>query len=153
MMCPSCAFELGDEALHCRDCLWLGIGVDEDVALRGDEHLFLLIQACEEWLAERWTAEEFHDFLGGFTASMRQREGAIHAIDIPFGLEHDFAEEQEVGLQGVGHCTAALQRLSRLDEADFGEIVTALQVFHDGVAQVTRAMAINRRNRDRPLWA
>lgn len=159
-MTCSCGLENEPQDLYCRHCFSLFFAVDEDVSLHGNEHFFTLLDICEDLLAERCGLEEFRVQLAAFRDDMRRREKAIHAVDIVPYLEEDFAEEREAGFAGVDECNQALSMLAELEAPDELDtpldswpVLQALSRFHGGLCLVTEAMAINRRNRDRPLWA
>jgi hypothetical protein len=147
-----CGEENPDGALFCRHCLELYLEVDDRQPLQGNEHLLVLLEACEQLARGDATAEEFTDFLDQFTLELGQREAGIHAVEIPPYLEADFAEERETGLQGVERCNEGLHMLRGLAEGDLLTMGAALARFYEGFRLVTEAMEINRRNRNRPIW-
>jgi hypothetical protein len=92
--------------------------------------------------------------LNEFAVDQHRREAGIHGVEIPFGLEEDFAEEREVGFRGVDACNRALQILSSYDPEVTGQhlLLEALHMFNNGMCGVKEAMKINRRSYGRPLW-
>ncbi len=155
MTCPACSFGNERGALYCRNCRTLFLGdIETDGVPDENERILVLCQACELMRSGQWSLAEFRQYLAEFTAEQQRREEGIRGVDIPFGLEDEFQEEVEVGLNGVEACNLGLEALGAYDpEVDGDHVVTeALQAFYRGVVRVKEAMKINRRSYGRPLW-
>jgi hypothetical protein len=153
MTCATCGNERPAQSLYCRQCFALFLDVDARTPLEGNEHFVALLDACEALLAGQWTMHHFHNFLQAFKKDLHERESAIHMLDIAPHLQSDFAQEMETGMEGVERCNEALHTLGELEDPDEDRVRRALACFYEGFCCVCDAIAINRANRDRPLWA
>lgn len=151
VLCGSCDFANPPYALHCRGCFrpLLGDTVDCQPAEEG-ERVLMLSEACEHAVSHRWTADQFNAWFDKFFTEQKVLEESIRELEIPFGLEEDFADEMEAGWSGVGACNQGLSILKNSPQD--GEYREGLRLFWRGVRQVKEAMDINRLNADRDMW-
>lgn len=156
MECPHCALNNENGAFFCRGCRALYLSGTEDALPppEDNERVLLLAQACELVRARTWSLTEFRQYLNDFETEQARREKGIRGVDIPFGLEEDFAEEQQVGFDGVEACNRGLQLLEGYDPEATGDypLSEGLRLFYQGILGVKEAMKINRRSYGRPLW-
>ena len=155
-LCSRCGAENPETAFCCTGCRRLLVTApDEEVILDEADRLFHLVQACEMVEAGEATLADFKVFIQDFLAEQQRREATIRTVDIPFGLEDEFAEEKSVGYQGVDMVNQALESLASYDPSipeAHQFLAMNIRLFHDGVLKVREAMRINRGNISRPLW-
>ncbi|MBM3462020.1 MAG: hypothetical protein FJX76_07965 [Armatimonadetes bacterium] len=157
MICPSCGSANDNGVFFCRQCRTLFLSnIDQDGAPEEGERVLDLAHACELVRSGEWSLTEFHGYLEDFEAKQAAKEGEIHATikEIPFGLEEEFQEESQVGLEGVTSCNEAIGVLRRYDPEITGDfpLEEGLGIFFSGISRVKEAMRINRRSYGRPLW-
>jgi hypothetical protein len=155
MTCSSCDTENEDWWLFCRSCRTLFAPELDGCAPPAEgERVLDLLGACELILAEYWSLSEFRFFVEEFQGEQQRREAGIREIEIPFGLEQEFAEELEVGMHGVDLCNLGLTTLASYDSETDSSYVLMQGVlrFMQGIENIREAMKINRRSYGRPLW-
>lgn len=157
MTCSACGSLLDEGVLYCRQCRTLLIDDASDAPPPDeDERVLLLAQGCELVQSGEWDLDTFREWLAEFTTEQERREIQVIAVyqSVPLGLEEDFQEEMDTGFRGVTSVREALALLADYNpQFSSPSILTrSLAAFYQGVCTVKDAMAINRRNRERPLW-
>lgn len=157
MTCTHCDSEVDDGLLFCRDCRYLFLDQPIEGPLPDqNERILELAEACEQLQNHHIALEDFRHWLKEFTDAQEGREQSIVAEykNIPLGFEDEFAEEVELGFNGVSACRRALTALADYDpdNAPYVTLTQALHTFYNGTWAIKEAMQINRRNRGKPLW-
>lgn len=153
LSCPACSFQNEAVSLYCRGCFRLLLGhVQGNPPSELWERFVVLADVCEQVRGGRMNEKQFHLWLQTFTSEQKMRELNILALEIPYGLDEDFADELEVGFSGVEACNRGLAILAQEGVTLSYRLLDGLYVFWRGICMVKEAMQINRRNASREIW-
>ncbi|MCD4783426.1 MAG: zinc ribbon domain-containing protein [Candidatus Eremiobacteraeota bacterium] len=112
------------------------------------ERYYQLKEAGDLVLNGEWTVEEYGEFLESISQVLAKKEQEIREIEIPEEAYDDFAEELEVGFNGIALYNEGIAHMMLyLEDEDPEHIEYGLQLVDEGNESINKAMKVNRENR------
>jgi len=107
-------------------------------------------QAIERVVTGEWTPDRFVSWLEEKWRKLEIVEEALRSIEIPFGCEEEFEDEQVVGFAGIDCYRAGMEEM-RLFAADASRahLDAGLISIREGNRLINEAMRLNREKRMR----
>ncbi|MFP4498380.1 MAG: hypothetical protein ACLFQV_09240 [Vulcanimicrobiota bacterium] len=107
-----------------------------------------LREAVEKIKSGEWSIDEYADFIENIAEALAQKETEIRDIEIPEEAYDDFAEELEVGFNGIALYNEGVSHMMLyLEDENVEHLDYGLELAYQGNEQINEAMCINRRNR------
>lgn len=153
LVCTRCGTENSDGTRFCTNCQAAlpQIPAGTQVARPPDkvtDRYNQLKEASDKVLNGEWTIEEYGEFLENIAQVLAQKEVEIREIEIPEESYDDFAEELEVGFNGIALYNEGIAHMMLyLEDQNPENIEYGLELVWQGNEQINEAMRINRENR------
>lgn len=153
-VCTRCGTENLDASRFCSNCNAALPQIIADAQAGGVlaskvmERYYQLKDAAEKVKNGEWTLEEYSSYLEGIAQVLAQKEQEIREIEIPEEAYEDFAEELEVGFNGIALYNEGIAHMMLyLEDQDPDHLDYGLDLVYQGNEQINEAMRINRDNR------
>ncbi|MDQ7824781.1 MAG: zinc ribbon domain-containing protein [Candidatus Eremiobacteraeota bacterium] len=151
MLCLKCGHNNAQGANYCTRCnaaLPKMTQTDTAPPTKVNERYMQLKEAGEKAKSGEWTIEQYGKFLQDIQAILAQKEQEIREIEIPEEAIEEFAEELEVGFNGIELYNQGIANmLLFLEDKNADHIDYGLELVHEGNEKINEAMRINRENR------
>jgi len=152
-VCTRCGAQNSDDKKYCVNCQ--AVLPNIPAASRSPkppeivmERYNQLKEAGDMVLNGEWTVEEYGEFLEGISQVLAQKEQEIREIEIPEEAYDDFAEELEVGFNGIALYNEGIAHMMLyLEDENPEHIEYGLQLVYEGNESINEAMKVNRENR------
>lgn len=97
-----------------------------------------------------WTMEEYAEYLENMVDMLAQKEEDIRSMDLPDDLYDEFAEELEVGFEGMAMFIEGVNHLlSYVDDQNGDHLDYGLELCYQGGEKVNEAISMNKKHTDK----
>ncbi len=114
------------------------------------DRFYQVEEAVKSIRSEEWTIDEFADYMENMAEVLAQKEEDIRSIDLPDDLYEEFAEELEIGFEGMALFIEGVNHLiDYVDDPNPEHLEYGLDLCRKGGEKVNEAIRLNKQHTDR----